>query len=374
MTFSKDRKKLLWLSPNLNHYKARFLNHLALDGGLDLTVIAGEGRLGKGDLHLAGNWEFKEVAVNVSKAKFGFSSEVRKVLKDNFNDFDWILIPREKKNLVLIIYATFLRRKARKEGAYVKLISYNHPVLKSKGARSTLIDKILTRFFYKLYDRIIFYSESSRNRCVNEGLIPSNKAFWANNTIDTLEVKKHYEFSYPDPTHPTLLYIGRLIPSKKIDVCIEYYFDLKEIFSGDGLSLKLIIIGDGPDAYQVKEAIKKDASIEWYGAVVDEKEISKLMKRATVVFIPGLSGLSINHAFSYGRPYFTFAGLNHGPEIDYLKNEINGILLGSSKERNIETIRQTLLQKDKNVFDNAYESGKELSVENWKKQFLASLS
>jgi glycosyltransferase involved in cell wall biosynthesis len=374
MKSSKEHKRLLWLSPNLNHYKARFLNHLVSDESVELTVLSGKGRLGKGDKSLNGNWHFNEIVVNVSKAKFGFSLEVREVLRQNFDRFDWILIPREKKNLPLIIYAAILRRKARKKGLSVKLISYNHPVLKSSGSRSTLIDKMLTRVFYKLYDRIVFYSEVSRNKCVNEGMILPNKAFWANNTIDTLEVKKNYEFAYPDPSHPTILFIGRLIPSKKINVCIEYYFALRRLFSNDGLSLKLIIIGDGPEAHWVKEAVNKDTSIEWYGALVDEKEISLFMKRTTIVFIPGLSGLSINHAFSYGRPFFTFEGLNHGPEIEFLKNEHNGILLGSSKEKNIEIIRKILMQRDKKIFDNAYESGKELSVENWKKQFLASLN
>jgi len=41
--------KLLWLSPNLNHYKAKFLNHLTLDTDIDLTVLAGTGRKNMGD-------------------------------------------------------------------------------------------------------------------------------------------------------------------------------------------------------------------------------------------------------------------------------------------------------------------------------------
>lgn len=43
------RLRLLWLSPNLNHYKARFLNHLTKTDDLDLTILSGTGRTGMGD-------------------------------------------------------------------------------------------------------------------------------------------------------------------------------------------------------------------------------------------------------------------------------------------------------------------------------------
>ncbi|MGE0568504.1 MAG: glycosyltransferase family 4 protein [Bacteroidia bacterium] len=366
--------KLLWLSPNLNHYKARFLDYLASGDGIKLTVISGSGRIGKGDKSLNKPRQFREIRLAASKSKFGISREVRKTLKSNFNDFDWVLIPREKKNLLLILYAAFLRIKARSKGQNIRLVSYNHPMLRSSGGKSTLIDKALTRIFYNIYDRIIFYSEASRNECVTNGIISANKAYWANNTIDTIEVDKHYTFSYPNPSNPTLLFIGRLIPSKKIDTCLEYYFSLKKELSKEEKILKLIIIGDGPESHFVKEAISKDSSIEWYGAIIDEAKISKLMQRATFVFVPGLSGLSINHAFSYGRPYITFAGLKHGPEINYLKNNVNGLLLEPSLNDNIIKLRALLITTDKKLFNNACSTGKELSIANWKHQFTSSLN
>ena len=51
------------------------------------------------------------------------------------------------------------------------------------------------------------------------------------------------------------------------------------------------------------------------------------MKKASLVFVPGLSGLSINHAFAYGRPYATFSAERHGPEINYLINGVNGFII-----------------------------------------------
>ena len=36
--------RILWLSPNFNHYKARFLNHLANADGIELTLLTESGR------------------------------------------------------------------------------------------------------------------------------------------------------------------------------------------------------------------------------------------------------------------------------------------------------------------------------------------
>jgi hypothetical protein len=37
--------RILWLSPNFNHYKARFLNNFAKEDGIDLTILTGSGRI-----------------------------------------------------------------------------------------------------------------------------------------------------------------------------------------------------------------------------------------------------------------------------------------------------------------------------------------
>ena len=58
-------------------------------------------------------------------------------------NYNWILIPAEKKNLLLLIYAIYLRRFNRR----TKLISYNHlyillPMIKSEVfANKTILKK-----------------------------------------------------------------------------------------------------------------------------------------------------------------------------------------------------------------------------------------
>ena len=361
--------KVLWLSPNLNHYKARFLDKLNKEFDLEITVLAGTGNKDMGYVESEATASYDLIRLNVKKPDFGFSSLVRKQLRQNYADFDWILIPKENKNLLLFLYAYTLKYTT---GKSVRLISYNHHLVTSGPRKTSWFNRLITRFYYLAYDRTVFYTLHGRDEMVKQKLIKPEVAFGANNTIDTEAVQRVYQFTYPNKNEPTILFIGRLIPSKYVQVCIDYYFGLK---TRPGLQkLKLIIVGDGPEAQYVREALAKDPTIEWKGAVIDEAQIEPLMTKASLVFIPGASGLSINHAFCYGRPYFTLAEALHGPELAYLDNGKNGFILGANENRNLKTMERFLLNFEHDYYDRAFETGKQLSVDNWCKQFYTALT
>lgn len=361
------KTKILWLAPNFNHYKALFLNRLAKEVGLNILVLTGTGRSQMGDQELNGAWSFTHYKLNVPKSQFGYSKTVRNQLKQFFKDFDWVLIPAEKKNLGLFIYSLWLRKKH----PNVKLFSYNHPVFKSRNGRVTFLDLWLTRWFYKKMDRIIFYTEQSCNWAIAEKLINPDKAFWANNTIDTHEMERHYKFHFPPKENPALLFIGRLIPSKRIGDFIEYFRILKKRIP----RLRADVIGDGPDRTIVEQALKKNGDLKWHGALVEESSIAPIMAEASLVFVPGHSGLSVNHSFAYGRPYITLEGPSHAPEIDYIQQGYNGYILPDDLE-SITQMLFTLLTRSnelERLCKNAFETGRKLSIENWVLQIKQAL-
>ena len=359
--------KILWLAPNFNHYKARFLNHLAVENDVILTILSGSGRIKMGDQELDENWKFKKIKLNVTKKEFGKSVKVKDAIKPIFNDFDWILVPAEKKNLPLLLYTMKLRKKHKS----ARLFSYNHPILKSKNGNVTWLDEMLTKFYYKKLDRVIFYTEQSHDWAIKTNLIKSEKAFWANNTIDNIEVQKYYTYQLPPKDVPSILFIGRLIASKRIDKLIAFYKRLKE----DVPNLRLEIIGDGPESYYVKKAMVIERDIIWHGILIDEDKIAPIMSRVSIVFVPGHSGLSINHAFAYGRPYVTLQGLSHAPELDYIDVGVNGYILDNDFESNIITIKELLCNRNilEKFCKNAIAKGEYLSVQNWVKQIKTSL-
>ena len=360
--------KVLWLAPSFNHYKARFLNHLAKDASIDLTILSGTGRDNMGDQELQGDWSFNQIKLNVTKKDFGNSKSVKKELKEIYGSFDWVLIPAEKKNLLLFLFAM----KLRKANNDVRLFSYNHPVLKSKNGKVTFIDKVLTKYYFKRLNRVIFYTEKSYDWAIKNNFIKATNAYWANNTIDNLEVNKHYAYQLPPKEFVSLVFIGRLIKSKRIEHLITYYKRLKEEIP----KLQLEIIGDGPESHIVKAAINNGCNdIIWHGTLIDESKIAPIMSRATIVFIPGHSGLSINHAFSYGRPYVTLQGPSHAPELDYIDVGKNGYVLNGDFESNVQCIRNLLVDRTQlNQFcDSSKLKSDYLSVQNWVQQIKTSL-
>lgn len=350
--------KILWLSPNFNHYKARFLNHFAKEDGIDLTLLTGVGNKTVGEIEINENWSFKQIKTTINKNKFGFSSAIRRVLFKEYNKYDWVLIPAEKKNSLLLLYLISLRFFFNK----TKLISYNHPLLKSNYGKSTKLDIILTKFFYKKLDRVIFYTKESCEFAIENNFINKSKAFWANNTIDNIEISKSYDFSLPPKNKLSILFIGKLIPSKRLDILLDYFKIIDERHPG---LFELNIIGDGPQQAIIKEY--NLSNIFFHGSIFDEKEITPIMEKACCVFVPGLSGLSINHAFAYGRPYITLFSNFHGPEISYINDNYNGLILNSTKDDNINSILDFLLDSEKidKFCINAYEKCVQLSVKNW---------
>ncbi|OUS03484.1 hypothetical protein A9Q86_00805 [Flavobacteriales bacterium 33_180_T64] len=357
--------KVLWLAPNFNHYKARFLNHLAKDSNVELTILSGAGRENMGDKELEKDWDFKHMKVNIPKANFGFSMLVRKALRREFSGFDWILIPAEKKNALLFIYALLLRVLYKK----VKLFSYNHEHVKPKEGEVKRLDVFISKWFYRCFDKVIFYTEKSCSNAIKNKLINPKKAYWANNTIDTTEVEKWYDFEMPSKDVITLVFIGRLIKIKRVKVLIDFFNDL---CNKSKENYRLEIIGDGPENSIVQEALLTNSKITWHGTLIDEEKIAPIMKKASLVFVPGLSGLSINHAFAYGRPYATLQADRHGPEISYLKDEYNGFILAGNFNR-IE-----MFLKNRNEIEvfcqNAYNTSKHLNVNIWKQQILSALN
>lgn len=359
--------KILWLSPSFNHYKARFLNHLANEKDLDLTILAGKGRINQGDAQLNSDWKFKLESVDVLKKDFGKSKRVTQYLKQHIHEYDWVLIPAEKKNFILFLYLLFIRKKKHK----VRLFSYNHLQTKSSNGINGKLDQFISKFYYKFLDKVIFYTKHSCEIAVKNNLINRSKAFAANNTVDETEIEKYYTYSLPDCNKPTILFIGRLIPSKRIKDLLNYYLELKNKIP----NLSLEIIGDGPDNDIVKEMCQSDPTIIWHGTIVDEEKIAPIMKRSTCIFIPGLSGLSVNHAFAYGRPYITLKSNKHGPEISYLTHGLDGLYLDDNSEIVLKELENLLKSpiKINRMSEMAYQKSKELSVNKWVKDFKSSL-
>lgn len=359
--------RVLWIAPNLSHYKARFLNRLAARPNVELTVLTGAELRSQGHRHVKQDEVFSRVDVDAAKPWFGsspsaFVSATRLILNGSF---DWVLVPAEKKNIPLFAYLYLLKLVCR-----FRLITYCHAAVRSSGDITRVGDVLVTKFLFSLCDRVIFYTEASCDWAVRKGLLPSIKATYANNTLDTTEIWRNYSFEITPLDAQCLLFIGRLVREKKLEKLFEYYSELKKSLP----KLRFIVVGDGPEAQVVQSAARRDSSIEWHGAIVEEEKVAGLMRQANLVFVTGRSGLSIVHAFAYGKPYSTLRGY-HGPEIVYLRHGENGLLLSGTAASDCQAIRDLLTQPQlyADMCSSAYSTAKGLSVEQWLEQVTSAL-
>lgn len=355
----EKKLKLLWVAPNLNHYKQHLLQELNRSAAIDLKVVAGISSRAAGHKASRSTEELPVEQLAVKRAVFGYAWPVFKYLWKYKDQYDILLLPIEKKNAPIIVFAYLVWKLMGGK----QLISYNHPLLTSNSSIMGRVNAYLTKLFYRLYDKVIFYTKEAKNWAIDQQLIQPLKAFYANNTLGTQRIQQIYTFSVASLDTPTILYIGRLIPAKGIRSLVSYF----EALGSHLPAVNLLIVGDGPEAAFVEEKANHSPAISWLGAIVEEEKLMPLFTKANLVFVPGDSGLSINHAFAYGKPYITLTGAKHGPEISYLKDGENGFLLNGTHESNVSKLVDLLLDKKRyeQMCQCAFSVGQQLSTENW---------
>ena len=361
---------VLWVSPNLNDYKARFLDVLVSNNGPELTVLAGAPHEKAGHKYGVKEHSFERINVGVSRSRFAFSPtaffKLWRLIRRR--DFDLVIMPVEKIHLPMIVFLGVLRWVSR-----FRLLCYNHPCLRNSAGRITYFNLKLTKFLFAFYDRVIFYTEQSREWAIQQKLISARKASFANNTLDTDSIWKSFEFSVNRSQPCRLLFIGRLVPPKRFDLLFRYYEKVRQQIP----DLQLDIVGDGPLQHVIDSEVKKYSGVTWHGALTDEDLIAERMCDAHAVFVPGHSGLSIVHAFCYGKPFMTLTGPGtvQPPEIDYLQDNVNGLTLHQSEDENISRIVESLRnsQSYESMCNAAFETARGITVQHWKQDVQAAL-
>ena len=360
---------ILWIAPNLNHYKRRFLARLDEKSDFEVNIFSGSSPISEGhrDARVMDNLQI--TTVDVSKKYFAFHpnvflSLVNLLLK---KPFSIIMLPCERKHYPLLLWLVVLRLFFD-----FRLITYTHPVMRSTVSRKPLSKDIRrTKFIFRFFDEVIFYSKSAMDWAIEQRLIEKCRAHFANNTVDTDLIWSLYEYDINDKRPIRIIFIGRLTKSKRLKDLIRCTTAVRKVFK----DLELVIIGDGPERAYIKYCVSQYDWVRWLGALVEEKDIAVQMNLAHAVFVPGWSGLSIVHSFAYGKPYFTF-DQPHSTEIAYLSDDINGLLLRGNSADNAKRIVSVFSNPEKYemMCNNALLTANEMSVGNWCLQVTEALS
>lgn len=185
-------------------------------------------------------------------------------------------------------------------------------------------------------DGYLAYTEKGRDHLLSIG-VPADRIQVVRNTIDVEEqialaeavagsddADTRAEFGLR-PNADVLLYVGRLVPRKEVDSLVRFAVANPEV---DGRPMDVLVIGDGEERAKL-EALAGDApNIRFAGAIdPSDMRIARAMKLSRAVVIPGYLGLAINHAFAHGRPIVTRKHDFHSPEIEYLTEGEDSLLI-----------------------------------------------
>lgn len=184
-------------------------------------------------------------------------------------------------------------------------------------------------------DVLLCYTDVIAEQLEN-ALDGSQRVFVARNALDTRILDQQFHVLSKEgkiqvrarlelPNKPTILYLGRLIESKRVDSMIRAVATLNDF------GAVATIIGDGPEMDNLKRlAASLGVSVTFTGALHDMAESAPFIYSADVLAIPGPVGLAVNHAFAFGVPIVTPVasgpGRLHGPEGSYIESGINGVL------------------------------------------------
>jgi glycosyltransferase involved in cell wall biosynthesis len=125
------------------------------------------------------------------------------------------------------------------------------------------------------------------------------------------------------PDAVVFVFVGRLLAGKKVETLIEAAGALRS----SGANVEVLIVGDGP-ARKPLETLAGGASwCHFLGPVHDVDGIARIFRASDALVIPGYVGLAVNRGFAHGMPAITIRSRLHSPEIDYVEDGRNGLIL-----------------------------------------------
>lgn len=162
------------------------------------------------------------------------------------------------------------------------------------------------------------------------------------------------------------LYCGSLYPNKRLDLL----FEAAERVHREIPEFRLLVIGGGPLS---GEAENFAATHDWVRVVGPRfgHEKSVMLRLSCMWLNPGALGLGILDAFCAGLPMLTTRQPTHGPEIEYLEHENNGLLLDDSPQAYAEGMVRVLRDADlgMRLAAGAGASARRYSIETMAKNF-----
>jgi glycosyltransferase involved in cell wall biosynthesis len=222
------------------------------------------------------------------------------------------------------------------------------------------IQKQLAEKFIGTFDAIIAYSSKAARYYANVRNSP-NMIFIAHNAIDNSESEKYLQkfmvcnhWLKPwqnslalHPDLPIILFVGRLIAQKNADLLIEACAPLFP-------HCQLLIVGDGPAMPDLELQAKPYKKYIRFVGYQTGADLAKCFLAADLFVLPGLGGLAVFQAMSYGKAVIVSFG--DGTEEDLLCEGLNGVRFRQNDSEDLRSKIETLLDHPEQLPQMGHES------------------
>jgi glycosyltransferase involved in cell wall biosynthesis len=365
-TFDPSRiRRVLIIQSQMKQYRVPFFCRLyeALQGdGVHLTVAYSDpvaAELCKADsAELPGNVGLKVPGYWLARGRFLYQPLFRRILNS-----DLIIVEQANKHVL-----NWPLMAASRLGAK-KIAFWGHGRNRQQSA-GTLAQR-LKKFTLHSADWWFAYTDGVAEYVSGAGF-PSGKITTVRNSIDLgefrrliAEVDAHDSAELRDSLHIpphafVALYCGGLYPEKRV----TFLIDAAEQVHAAIPEFHLIIIGGGQEVTSVNAAADQHRWIHYVGPQFRQKK-AQLFRMAQIFLMPAAVGLSILDSFAAELPILTTSVDNHGPEIDYLQDGLNGFIVKPDSRHYAQAIIHVLQTPEqlRRLRRGAQESARRYSIE-----------
>jgi L-malate glycosyltransferase len=128
---------------------------------------------------------------------------------------------------------------------------------------------------------------------------------------------------------PVGIYVGGMYREKRLPFLLRACDELRRLRP----DFSMLFIGDGPERPLIEAFVRERSWAQHLGVLMGTEKVP-YMATADVHLMPGLVGLTVLDSFAVGLPLVTIVDSEHSPEIAYLEDGMNGLILpaGTSPE------------------------------------------
>lgn len=326
------------------HYRQRFfelLRERLRQRGIELILIYGEpgpADRSKGDLvHIPWGIRIKQRIWRIKGRDLIWQSTER-----HLKNVDLVIV--EQANKLLLNYVLLLRQFL----GGTRVAFWGHGRCFQVEA-AIPIAEAFKRWLSRRAHWFFSYNERS-TRILKDFGFPEDRITDVQNAIDTrslIDAKKALTSEQLDLLRQQLkiqsnnvgIYIGGMYPTKRLGFLLDCCRRIRELVP----DFEMIFIGAGPDSDTVSKAASEHSWIHYVGARFNEDKVP-YAALASCFLMPGLVGLAILDTFALEIPLVTTAYHSHSPEIAYLIDGENGLMVqeGESVEAYSQAVTRVL--------------------------------